>query len=478
MTESPFLGISIAIYILFTLVIGFWASRRIKSSLDFTLAGRQLSTVLVGVTIFATWFGPELLMGMPALFATEGTKGIIADQFSTLLCLIIIARFFTRKMHDMKVITINDFFRDRFNPKMELVTSLVNILVYVAWIGSQLLALALIFNSLFDISLFWGVILGSSVVVIYTYIGGMWAVSYTDFIQSIVIIGGLLALLVVMLAQTNILDIAIASKPASFWSIIPEPTVQSWSVQISDWAIFAVGALASQEIYQRSNAARNSSSAVNGVYMSGILIFMVGIIPLLLGLMGGELHPELLEINEGQNLIPEIVARYAHPGIQILVFGALISAILSTSSGAMLAPATIIGENVIKPLYTGISDAKLLLTTRLSVILVAIIAGGIALLSKNIHDLVILATSISMVSLVAPFTLGLFWSRTSITGAWLGVILGTVSFLTTAITQTTIEPFLIATAISFISVWLGSLAFPDQSNTHFAMTLKKRHLEP
>lgn len=477
MTNSPLLGISIAIYILLTLLIGFWASRRIKSSLDFTLAGRQLTTVLVGITIFATWFGPELLMGMPALFATEGIKGIIADQFSTLICLIIIARFFARKMHEMEIITINDFFRDRFNPKVELVTSLVNILVYVAWIGSQLLALALIFNSLFDISIFWGIVLGSSVVLVYTYIGGMWAVSYTDFIQSIVIIGGLLALLIAMLTQTNILEAAIASKPASFWSIVPEPTVQGWSSQISDWTIFAVGALAAQEIYQRSNAASNSTSAVDGVYMSGILIFLVGIIPLLLGLMGGELHPELLQINEGQNLIPEIVARYAHPGIQILVFGALISAILSTSSGAMLAPATIIGENIIKPLYPSISDADLLFTTRLSVILVAIIASGIALFSKNIHDLVILATSISMVSLVAPFTLGLFWSRASITGAWSGIILGTICYLTSSLLQTAIEPFLIATALSFLSVWLGSLLFPDQSHHHFTATLKKRNLE-
>ncbi len=77
---------SIFLYIAVTLAIGFWASKRVKTTEDYTLAGKSLSTILVGVTIFATWFGPELIMGVPGLFVEKGIMGTITDQFGTFLC--------------------------------------------------------------------------------------------------------------------------------------------------------------------------------------------------------------------------------------------------------------------------------------------------------------------------------------------------------------------------------------------------------
>jgi Na+/proline symporter len=75
------LAVFIFIYIGITLAIGFWASKRIKTTKDFTLAGKSLPSALVGVTIFATWFGAEIIMGVPGRFVEEGMMGIITDQF-------------------------------------------------------------------------------------------------------------------------------------------------------------------------------------------------------------------------------------------------------------------------------------------------------------------------------------------------------------------------------------------------------------
>ncbi|MFT7382259.1 MAG: SSS family solute:Na+ symporter, partial [Roseivirga sp.] len=277
------LAVSITIYILLTLLIGYWASRKIKTSLDFTLAGRKLSFLFVGVTIFATWFGPELVMGMPALFAKNGVQGIITDQFGTLLCLVLVARFYTKKMYRMNIVTINDFFRNRFSPGIETFTSIVNLVVYTSWIAAQFLALALIFNSLFGITIFWGVIIGAVIVVIYTYLGGMWAVSYTDLIQSIFIILGLALLLYDMLGKSVPLKDMIAEKPKDFLDFLPKPNLLSWIDYMAMWLTFGIGVIASQEIYQRALSAKSEKSAVRGVYLSGILLFVVGIIPILLG---------------------------------------------------------------------------------------------------------------------------------------------------------------------------------------------------
>ena len=467
------LGTAITIYILFTLAIGYWASKRVKTTDDFTLAGRKLSSLFVGVTIFATWFGPELVMGMPARFAQKGIQGIITDQFGTLLCLLLIARFYAKRMYALNLVTINDFFRIRYNKGIETTTSVLNIAVYVAWVAAQQLALAIIFNSLFDIPVTWGILLSATVVVIYTYMGGMWAVSYTDLVQSILIIVGLLSVLILIWNKTDSVSSILGSQPDNFLNFFPAPDFQSWTDYLAMWMAFGVGAIASQDIFQRSLSARSARSGANGVYLSAILLFVVGILPILLGLLSGHMHPELLEINEGQNLIPDIVEVYAGTPLKILFFGALISAILSTSSGAMLAPAAVIGENLIKPNFKKISDEQLLVFTRLSVVVVALLASGVAMMNSSIHDLVVLSAVFLMVSFFAPFTFGLFWTKASIAGAWAAILSGALSYFTFYLIETRIEPYILATIISVAAMLVVSLLMPDVSHEKFTREIRK-----
>ena len=160
---------SISIYVAFTLAIGFWASKRIKTTTDYTLAGKSLSTVLVGVTIFATWFGPELIMGVPGRFVELGVMGIITDQFGNLLCLLLIGIFYVGKLYRMEIVTLSDYFKIRFNPSLELASSLIFVFTYFFWIASQFVALAYLFQSVMGISITSGIVLGAAVVVAYTY---------------------------------------------------------------------------------------------------------------------------------------------------------------------------------------------------------------------------------------------------------------------------------------------------------------------
>jgi Na+/proline symporter len=128
----------------------------------------------------------------------------------------------------------------------------------------------------------------------------------------------------------------------------------------------------------------------------------MSVIPLLVGLGAAYLHPELLGSEFGQNLIPAMVAQYSSLPMQVLFYGALISAILSTSSGAMLAPSTIIGENILRPYLPGLPDKRLLLLTRLSVLIVAAISYYFASSDQSIAGLVVASLSILLVCIVAP----------------------------------------------------------------------------
>ena len=449
----------ILLYLAGTLVVGFAVSRWIKTACDFILAGKRLSALMVGVTIFATWFGSDLIMGIPTNFVHFGVLGII-DQIATGLCLLLIALFFVRPLYRMKILTISDFFRIRYGPGIERITSIISVLTYLPWIAAQFLALAIIFQTLFGTTLIQGILLGAAIVVFYTYIGGMWAVSVTDMIQSVIIIAGLIYLAFILSEEAGGIEPVLANTPEGFFDFFPANGVKEWSDYLSGWLIFGIGLIVSQEIYQRVWSARSETAAVRGTFLSAVILTLIAVIPYFICLGISQNYPEYLAANEGQNMIPEYVLGQTGSFTQIMFFGALISAILSTSSGALLAPATLLGENLIKPLFPGMSDKRLLLSTRLSVIGVAVFSVILTYYSGKVHDLIINSILPYLICLFAPFALGLYWKKASTAGAWLAILLGFATWLICSWLETTVNAAVIATAVSFTGMIIGSIALP------------------
>jgi len=449
-------------YLALTLIIGFWVSRRIKTSTDFTLAGRGLGTFLVGFTLFATWFGSSSIMGNPGYIAENGFSSFITLTLTSFICLVVVGSFYAKKLYEMNIVTIGDFFQIRFGKKMDMVVSIIMVFSYPHWIAAQFVALAYLFQSILGIPLDYGILLGAGIVIIYTYVGGMWAVSYTDMLQGIIIIVGLIILLFTMFDKTEGIAPLFENKPDSFFSPFPKNDFDSWNEYLAALAAFTIGAIPVQEIYQRVFSAKSTRSAVQGIFFAGLLLLVIPVIPLLLGLGADHLYPHLLAEGEGQNLIPYMVDQISSMPIQILFYGALISAILSTSSGAMLAPATVIGENLIRPYFPHLTDARLLLWTRMSVVLVAGVSCYFAMSDADIVALVIASLSLIMVCVFAPLTFGLFWKRTSLTGAWAAIICGGVCWFVCYLFETAIDPTLIGTPVSCLAVIIVSLIRPDK----------------
>lgn len=186
-------------------------------------------------------------------------------------------------------------------------------------------------------------------------------------------------------------------------------------------------------------------------------------IPLIIGLGGVYLYPELSTSGNSQDIIPSMVKLMTSIPVQILFYGAMISAILSTSSGAMLAPATVIAENLIKPYKKNIADKKLLLYTRLSVILVAAISCYFAFDDSDIVGLVAASLSLILVCLFAPLTFGLFWKKASTIGAWAAIIIGGLTWLFCFIYETRIDATIYGTISSCVSMVVVSFLYPDQT---------------
>lgn len=419
----------IALYIVVNLAVGFWAARRVKSTKDYTLAGRGLSTALVGVTLFATWFSASSIMGNPGLIVENGLSSLFALTFTSITSLGAVALFYARKLYRMNIVTIGDFFQIRFTRNLDRAVSVIMVLSYPSWIAAQYVALSFLFQNLLGVTLVQGVFIGAVIVVAYTYIGGMWAVSYTDMLQSVVILIGLGILLVDVLGKTGGIMPVFADKPAEFFSIFPSGGFSAWNEYFAIIAAYTIGSVPLQEIYQRVFSAKSEKAAINGLFLAAVLLVVVACVPQLIALGAETLHPELMGDDQGQNIIPSWVSLYASLPVQVLFYGAIISAILSTSSGAMLAPATVIGKNLIKPYFPKISDRSLLLSTRLSVILVAGVSCYFALMDANIVGLVVASISLVLVCVFAPLTFGLFWSKASVFGAWAAIWVGAATWL-------------------------------------------------
>jgi len=459
------LGFVIA-YLCVTVLIGWWASTRVHSAKDFVIAGRQLPLVVAASALFATWFGSETLMGASSEFVENGLYGVVEDPFGAALCLILVGAFFARKLYRLNILTFSDFFEIRFSRRAELISAIFLVPSYFGWIAAQLVAMAIILQTLTGMTFITGIIIVTSVVVIYTYIGGMWAVSITDFVQTIMIIIGLVILAIQMHRQVGGFEVVLDSTPEGVFRFTPEPNLHSIVHYFAAWITIGLGSIPQQDIFQRVMAAKNENVAVRASYLSGFMYLTIAFIPLYIGLCGKILYPELQE-GDPQMILPEMVLQHGSMLLQILFFGALLSAILSTTSGAVLAPATVIGENLIKPYIKSMTDQRLLQIMRFSVVLVAVASAIMASMQSNIYDLVAQSSALSLVWLFVPLTAGPYWRKASNRGALLSMTLGIAVWLPCEIIGTEIPALIWGFLASILGMLVGSFWKPDQTFQYF-----------
>ncbi len=420
----------IIVYLCITIAIGWWASRKVKTTRDFVLAGKNLPMMIVACALFATWFGSETVMGASSEFAQHGLIGVIEDPFGAALCLFLAGLLIAKPLYKLDLLTFSDYFKLRFGKTAELVSAFFNTISYFGWIAAQIVALAVVMQVVTGMEREWGVLLCTLMVLMYTYIGGMWSVAITDFVQTIVILIGLLALCVEMVTRVGGFEQMIAAAPEDFFQFLPHNKPLDMINWFAAWITIGLGSIPQQDVFQRVMGAKSERASITACYVSSLMYLTVAFMPIIIAYCGRILYPDLLE-QDAQMLIPTMVLKHSGIGMQILFFGALLSAILSTCSGALLAPATVIGENLVRPLYPNITDAALLRVMRWSLVGVAMITGLMAVSRDNIYELVGESSALSLVSLFVPLVGGLYWKKANTTGAIASMVLGMVVWLLT-----------------------------------------------
>ena len=455
--------LSIIVYLVLTVLVGFWASRKVNTSRDFMLAGKSLPLVLSSAAMFATWFGSETVFGASSEFLEGGLYAVMEDPFGASLCLFLFGSFFVKKLYNMQLLTLGDYFKVRYGKRTELLASIFLAPPYVGYIAAQLVAMGLILTVVTGIPTWQGVVISAFIVTLYTYIGGMWAISITDFIQSIIIILGMVVLAIVLANKAGGVSAVINSVPQDNFRFLPRFELKEIVAYVAAWSVLGLGSIPSQDVFQRSMSSSTAKTAVWSCHIAAVLYLTIAMLPLFISLCIKHLYPDQI-MEDSQLALPAMVMQHTTLPIQILFFGSLLSAIMSTTSSAILAPAAICAENVAKPLskhkYT---DKHLLWITRLSVLIFSALATVMACLRSNIYELVSESSILSLVSLFVPLTMGLYWKRASATGAALSMVIGIITWIIFEVCETDWPSLIPATLASFAGMVAGSLIWPEKT---------------
>jgi SSS family transporter len=461
---------SVALYLLLTISIGLFAAKWVHNSKDYVVAGRSLPLYMSAATVFATWFGAETVLSVSATFTRDGLGGIIADPFGASFCLLFVAIFFARAFYRMDLLTIGDFYRKRYNKTVEVITSVAITASYLGWTSAQLTALGLVFWVLSGgaIDLSTGIMIGAGIVAFYTLFGGMWSVALTDLFQSVVILAGLVlvAWLVGDMAGGAGKVIAAASEAGKF-EFWPKASSKEWLAFLAAWMTLAIGSIPQQDVFQRVTAAKDEKTAIRGTLIGGAVYFCFAFVPIFIAYAALVIDPGYEKLfaaedaREIQRILPDLILNRTPLWAQILFFGALLSAILSTASGAIIAPTSLFTENVIRPFVPRMSDRQFLVLLRVILVTFSLAATLFALNSRStMYEMVQNAYKVTLVSCIVPLAAGIYWKRATNLGAMLSVVFGLVSWTIAewATTDDTVVPAqLTGLAFSIVGMVLGSL---------------------
>lgn len=450
---SPLLAI--IVYMVLQFGIGIWVSRRIRTESDYILAGRQLGYGLATFSIFATWFGAETIVGSAGRAYRDGISLGSAEPFGYALCLVLMGAIFAVPLWRLKLTTLADLYRQRFSVSAERLAAIILIPSSVLWAAAQIRAFGYVITTSSDITAEVAIGIAAGFTILYSTFGGMLADAITDLVQGVIVAIGLVVVFVAVLPHVGGFA-EVQRVMADDARVHLVPAGESTLSLLERWAIPVAGSVIATELVGRALAARSPAVARNSFFLGAGLYLSVGIIPLIIGVLGPTLVPQ---IADPEQLIPHI-ARTVLPGVLYAVFaGALISAILSTVDSTLLVSSALLSHNLVVPVFRVTSERRKVLLARAAVVLLGIIAWALATRARGVFALVEEASAFGSAGTLVTACFGLFtnWggARTAI-----ATLLAGIGVYIAAGAAGAEAPFLLSLAASLVVYAVGAVLEP------------------
>jgi len=310
--------------------------------------------------------------------------------------------------------------------------SLIIMVSYLGWVSAQVTALGLVFNLLSNgvVSMELGMFIGVASILAYTLFGGMWSVAITDFIQMIILVVGLSILAVFAAGQAGgadkVLALAISQDMFKFW---PEPNIKDILFFFASAITIMLGSIPQQDVFQRVMSANSIKAATHGPVIGGVCYILFAFVPMFLVVSAMLIMPEqaaALIADDPQKVLPTLVMTQMPFVMQVLFFGALLSAIKSCASATLLAPSVTFTENIWRQFYPHSSDRQELQAMRITVLVFSalVLVYATAMQGSSIYEMVSGAYQVTLLGAFVPLVFGLYWPRATTQGALFSIVAG------------------------------------------------------
>ncbi|WP_027601159.1 MULTISPECIES: sodium:solute symporter [Pseudomonas] len=410
------LDISVVLaYALAMLLLGWYGMRRARNQEEFLVAGRNLGPACYLGTMAATVLGGAATVGTVRLGYVHGLSGFW-------LCamlgggILVLNLFLAKPLLKLRIYTVTQVLERRYTPLARQASAAIMFVYALMLSVVSVLAMGTVIQVLFELPFWSAILLGGSVVVIYSSIGGMWSLTLTDIVQFVIKTAGLMfVLLPICLTRVGGWDALVAKLPASAFAL----TTLGYDTIFTYFLIYFFGILIGQDIWQRVFTARSEGVARVAGSLAGVYCVIYGLVGALIGMCARVLLPDLADAN---NAFAAIVRSALPDGIRGLVIAAALAAMMSTASAGLLAASTTLTEDLLPRLRGG--RASTLGMARFFTLLTGLVVLAIALLVNDVIGALTLAYNLLVGGILVPLLGAILWPRATTAGALASMLLG------------------------------------------------------
>lgn len=408
----------IIVYMLAMIGIGFYAKTKVKNSSDYHLAGRRLGPIMLAGTLAATEIGGGSSVGVAS--KAYGEWGLSAGWYVVSAGIaIILVSFVAPYMRRTLATTVPEIIGRRYGKTSQFISSILSIVASSALTAVQITATASIVHVLTGFSFNWAIIISGAVVVFYTFLGGMWSVTLTDFVQFFIIVFGFAIAVPFAFSSAGGVEHVINSLPAEQLGF----TKIGWPTIIGLIILYFMTFSTGQEAVQRYYSAKDEKTGVWGSVLCGVLMSLYAFIPAVLGLIALAEFPNIAE----NSALATVSVELLPPAIAGILLSGVISATLSSASGNLLAVASVYMKDIHGSiLKKEVTDQEELKASRLIIVIVGILAIGISLFSQQIIPMLVFAFTIRSTGPFAAYLLGLLVEKVTKNAGLCSIIVGTI----------------------------------------------------
>ncbi len=443
---------TMVIYLVGLLAIGYIVSKRIKDSDDYLAGGRNMPLWLVTATLFATWWCGGTVLGGSGRAFHGGFQAVIYDPYGAGLTLVLAGLFLMKIVHDAKVNTLAQFFSCRYGEWAARYSGIVMVPTYALWSAVQMVAMGKIFEVVLGWDYTVAILVGAAIILVYTVMGGILAVAWTDVFQIGLVLIGLIIIFPLTINLAGGWSAVVEATPATHFDFFPAPG-SGFSYWLWWWGALlgvGLGTLAGPDLYQRAIVARTGKIASIASVTSGVSYWVLGLIPIYIGFAGIALVSQgILDagvVAEDSEKIILLVSKIVlHPIPAGIFIASMMGAVMSSGDSAVFATAAVMSNDLVKPAYEKwskkpLTDKGLIFATRVCVLLFTIISLLIGLSWPVMYDLLIIGFQLLFHMLFFPLILGVYWKHANATGAIWGMSVGLVIAMSWLISAGTFYP--------------------------------------